>query len=216
MKIHTFFLLLCFLSLNNFANQKNLELFLSESAINSKEISSFLKDATLLIQNGADPDTRTPEGYTLLMLAAWNSFPHIVKMLLELKANPNLLSTDSECAPALIWASISYDRQSIRLLLEYGADPNIQNFYGETALWWAARIGNTESVQLLLEHGADPNIRTLHGDTALIKAVENNRIETVKVLLAYNANKYATKNNGDTPLQIAHHKNLLEIVSLLN
>ena len=51
---------------------------------------------------------------------------------------------------------------TVKLLLEYGADPNIQNNDGWTSLLTASRYSNTDStestVKLLLEYGADPNI----------------------------------------------------------
>jgi len=44
----------------------------------------------------------------------------------------------------------------VRLLLEHGADPNIQNEYGDTPLHKAAYNGHVDVVKLLLEHGRRP------------------------------------------------------------
>lgn len=43
-----------------------------------------------------------------------------------------------------------------KLLLAHGADVNIENDFGETALFSAAGQGCAEVIRLLLEHGADP------------------------------------------------------------
>ncbi|XP_021375352.1 putative IQ motif and ankyrin repeat domain-containing protein [Mizuhopecten yessoensis] len=47
---------------------------------------------------------------------------------------------------------------TIRLLLEKGADPNTQGQFGRTPLYRAAFAGHLEACQLLLQNGADPRI----------------------------------------------------------
>ena len=52
-------------------------------------------------------------------------------------------------------------------LLERGADPDVGNFSGRTALHLAARDGRAEHVRLLLAAGASVNVRDERGDTPL-------------------------------------------------
>ena len=47
----------------------------------------------------------------------------------------------------------------VRELLRAGANPNMQNSYGFTALMFASEYGHTKIVKLLLEGGANPNIQ---------------------------------------------------------
>ena len=49
-------------------------------------------------------------------------------------------------------------KQIAQTFLEKGADPNITNDYGYTALKVAIEKGNHEIVQTLLKKGANPNI----------------------------------------------------------
>lgn len=58
----------------------------------------------------------------------------------------------------------------IKMLLDAGADPNIQALDdGTTPLFWA--VGEIPSaVKLLLKHGADPTIKNKHGGTPLGRA----------------------------------------------
>ena len=56
--------------------------------------------------------------------------------------------------------------KGVKFLLENGADPNIVNESGDTALIDAAS-GNLEIVRLLLTHGANPNAPSTCKDNAL-------------------------------------------------
>jgi len=57
--------------------------------------------------------------------------------------------------------------QATAWLLERGADPDVRNFSGRSALHLAARDGRTEQVKLLLAEGAAVNMRDERGDTPL-------------------------------------------------
>ena len=56
----------------------------------------------------------------------------------------------------LIEAVKSGNRESVRGLIEAGAELSRQDKHGWTALNWAAAKGNLEMIELLLERGADP------------------------------------------------------------
>jgi ankyrin repeat protein/mono/diheme cytochrome c family protein len=82
----------------------------------------------------------------------------------------------------LMQAVLYGNAQSVRLLLDSGADPNIKNDVGATALMWA--VGEPEKARLLLEHGADVNARSDDGRTPLLIATgQRDSIEIVKLLL---------------------------------
>src|SRR4029079_8818721 len=74
----------------------------------------------------------------------------------------------------------------VRLLLQKGADPNIRNEAGATALMWA--LSDPEKTRLLLEHGADVNARSEDSRTPLlIAAGQFGSSATVKLLLEHGA-----------------------------
>jgi len=82
------------------------------------------------------------------------------------------MSTPYDGMTALMFASYSnYDqREIVRMLIERGADVNIKNSKGMTALMIASRGGRTEIVRMLIERGADVNIKNSNGKTALMLA----------------------------------------------
>jgi len=58
--------------------------------------------------------------------------------------------------------------RTVKLLLRYGANPNIQdNIYGWTALMYAVCHSSEKNVKILLAANADTNIQTYDGYTAL-------------------------------------------------
>lgn len=72
----------------------------------------------------------------------------------------------------------------LRYLLESGADPNIQDKSGKTALMHACmeRAG-VEVLSLLLSSGADPSLEDRSGSSALVYAVNSGDKDALRVLL---------------------------------
>jgi uncharacterized protein len=75
---------------------------------------------------------------------------------------------DTTAATPLMIAALDGEADSVKLLLENGADPNAQNAAGATALMWA--VDDLAKVRLLLGAGADVNMKSKQGTTALIVA----------------------------------------------
>ena len=106
--------------------------------------------------------------------------------------------------------------ESVKLSLERGADINLQDRDGCTALLMAARINNIEMVELLLERGADINLQDKYGDTAFFEALLNKNIEMVELLLKRDADINFKNNYGVTALLVAARINKnIEMVELL-
>jgi len=69
----------------------------------------------------------------------------------------NVHAVDANGITALQAAASSADLDSVRLLLDHGADPNTHAGNGFTALMNAASSGNIEMVRLLIARKADVN-----------------------------------------------------------
>jgi len=67
----------------------------------------------------------------------------------------------------LIVAALFGQTEAARLLIEKGADVNIQNNDGATALHVAAFFGHPETVKLLLEKDAEVNAKNIRAETPL-------------------------------------------------
>jgi ankyrin repeat protein/mono/diheme cytochrome c family protein len=68
----------------------------------------------------------------------------------------------------LMFATLYSDAATVAALLDHGADPNIKNDAGATALMWA--VADLEKTRLLLDHGAQADPHSGDGRTPLIIA----------------------------------------------
>ena len=82
-----------------------------------------------------------------------------------------------------MWAARNGHTQVVRMLIEKGADPNIQDIIGWTALMKAAHKGNVEIAQILINNGADLNLKNIDGHTALYIAERVDIREEISAML---------------------------------
>ena len=91
----------------------------------------------------------------------------------------------------------------VELLLARGAQPNMKNETGATALIIAARNNHAAITQALLRRGATVNATDRQGRTALMHAAEMGHAVTVRTLLSNGADPRLANNKGWTALKYA-------------
>jgi ankyrin repeat protein len=127
----------------------------------------------LLLEHGADPnDEETPyhvsETYDNMVLT----------LLLESeKLNQESLNT------ILVRKADWHDEHGMKLVLEYGANPNEMTKWGYSALHQALRRDNgLVMIGLLLDHGANPALKTRDGRSATLIASRRGRRDVLELL----------------------------------
>ena len=105
--------------------------------------------------------------------------------------------------------------ESVKFLLDCGADVDTEIKDGITWLMWAASEGETEMVKFLLYRGADVNTKDAFGKTALMRAAWEVHTEIVKLLLDKGADVGLKLDDGITALMVAAIKGDTGIVKLL-
>lgn len=134
-----------------------------------------------------DGGPQQTEGNALLK-AVFQGKLRLTRLLLEGGAYINEGNERGE-TPISAACLASYDdpqtrKKIVRYLLEKGADPNIPDKCGRTALMHAcAERAGREVVSLLLENGADPSLKDYSGSSALMHAIDKGDHETLQVLL---------------------------------
>ena len=133
----------------------------------------------------SDPESigqRTPQGFTTLGLAAFLGGPESVRVLLEHGADADDDANNPFGVRPVHAASAAHDHETMKLLLEAGADPNLRQRGGFVPLHEAAHTDDVEMAQLLLAHGADPALTADDGRDARRMAADDGS-ERVAALL---------------------------------
>lgn len=193
-----------------------------------------LKIVERLISQGA---TIEPHSGRFLDYAMASGRVEIVKTLLENGADPSeaprILDDNSEMSRLLKnygappkdiddqgdmgWPMLVYvcrgdngeHPDEILRLLELGADIDVRNYKGKTALHYAAKAGFLKVISLLIEKGATIDALDNSGETALFEAIRSTikdgekQRAAIEALLVKGANPNLKNGKGQTPLQVA-------------
>jgi hypothetical protein len=114
---------------------------------------------------------------------------------------------------ALIRAADSGKDEVVKLLLARGANPNVPDSYGGTALMYA--VAHATTVKALLEAGADVNARDDYGQSALFDAARGNLPDIVRMLIAKGADVNTRDKDGETAWSTAVEKGVHEVAAIL-
>ncbi|KAK8579586.1 hypothetical protein V6N12_069903 [Hibiscus sabdariffa] len=140
---------------------------------------------------------RNEDGRSLLHVAVSSAHSEVVKVLSAAADESVVNSTDEEG-----WGSI-HSAASI------GANVNVKNDGGRTALHYAACKGWLKIAEVLISHGAKINSKDKVGCTPLHRAASTGNSALCELLIEEGAEVDATDRTGQTPLMnavICHDK----------
>ena len=141
----------------------------------------------LVLDNPNLLGTRSPDGWTPLALATFFGQAAAAERLIHAGADTEQRSAnDTSNMP--LHAAIAGNRDDLtRLLLDAGANINVQDGGGWTPVHLATHGGSLSLVQVLLARGADPSIVNRDGDSPLDTALKQGHAEIASVLQEYQA-----------------------------
>ena len=155
----------------------------SETALNYAARQNCGKAMELLINKGADVNTRDQHGDTPLMVAAFYGNAPIMEMLIHNGSDVNARN-DENLKTALHCAAGKYSAKPMGLLIDKGANVNAQNQHGQTPLMIAIFTENIHIVELLMDNGADISPHdNLNSETALNYAAKQSSGKTLRLLI---------------------------------
>jgi ankyrin repeat protein len=103
--------------------------------------------------------------------------------------------------------------EMVQLLLDHGADPDLEDEIGRRPLQWYAIRGESAPMRAILQHGAQLNL-CRHWEMPLHEAARRN-LEAVKLLVEYGADVEETEEDLKTPLHAASEAGKLDVVKFL-
>jgi ankyrin repeat protein len=132
-----------------------------------------------LLEHGADPDIQRNENISPVIIGVRSQL-ECMRCMLEAGADVNR-ANEHNGETVLHFVAGGKNTESVRLLLDHGANPNARTkpgmktyglwrdarVRGETPLHRAAAWGSPDVIQMLLDAGADPTIRDANKDTPL-------------------------------------------------
>ncbi len=131
------------------------------------------------------------DGFTPLHLAAFFGNSAILDFLVEAGADVNAVATNGSLLRPIHSAAAHSQNQvaqnMVETLVVHGADVNVKQQGGFTAIHTAADNGNLPLAQYLLAHGADVNVKTDDGKTPLAMALEKGRPDVAALFRQHGA-----------------------------
>ena len=150
------------------------------------------------------------ENSTLFQAIRNGDVPTVKRHLTKAEVN----ATDPRGVTPLMHAAAFGNIETLRVLLDAGAEVNGRNRMDATALLWAA--GDAEKARLLIERGADVAIQSKQGRTPLMAAASwpgNSRV--VALILSKGTDARSQDRLGNTALSLAAKAGDLHSVKLL-
>ncbi|XP_040467705.1 ankyrin repeat and SOCS box protein 3 isoform X1 [Falco naumanni] len=170
-----------------------------------------------LVAQGYSIDVPDNRGWVPLHEAAAHDSAGCLRLLLQAAPSDDYINSKTFEGMCALHLSARYGSlESVRVLLEAGADPNEVTTEATTPLFLAVENGHADIVNLLLQHGA--NVKGPHcwsGWNSLHQASFQGCTEIMKILLEKGASKECKDDFGITPLFVAAQYGKLESLRLL-
>ncbi|XP_069024007.1 cyclin-dependent kinase 4 inhibitor D [Embiotoca jacksoni] len=151
------------------------------------------QDLTIMVLSQMDA------GKALTAAAAKGDSSEVRRILEECRVHPDTLNEFGRTALQVMMMGNS---KIASLLLEKGADPNVQDSHGIAPVHDAARTGFLDTLQVLVEYGASVNIPDHSGTLPIHIAIRGGHRDVVKFLAPRSDLKHANI-SGQTAIDVA-------------
>lgn len=136
----------------------------------------------------------------------------MAKKLMQKGADCNV-----KCNGLPLLMTYAHSTEALQLLVDHGADVNLQDDKGYSAFHVAALCGYREAMDILLQSGAIHDLSSFDGKSPLSLACQVGREDVVENLLALGCDVNKQDKGGNTPLHYAAFQgNELIVLDLLN
>jgi len=197
---------------------------LTEEIPSTPEPSNYSNGPPIKITLRQTPATPSEAKKQQLLFAAKRGDASSLRKLLQDGVDAN--SVDAKGVPAVAWATFAGDPETIKLLLDAGANVRNEKSLAHEALLIYLAEGmsrnrlQTEVIATLINAGAGVNATNNNGESALIFAIKSyvpdeQKIEIVRLLLRGGADVSSKNKEGKTPIGLARELGQAAIVKLI-
>jgi ankyrin repeat protein len=152
-------------------------------------------------------------GPTLLLIAADSDNVPLTRLLLEKGAKVQYIDRHGRGYFSPMHAARS--AEMVQLLLDHGADPNLNDEDESRPLHWYAIRDDIAAMRAILQHGAEVNpVRRPTLETPLHDAAQSN-LDAVELLVEYGTDVEARDSLGSTALHLAARVEMIDVVKFL-
>ncbi|KAK9409106.1 DNA-binding protein RFXANK [Crotalus adamanteus] len=194
----------------------NLQLFPYTEAGDDLNDGILKRSSTLTNRQRGNEVSALPATLDTLSIHQLAAQGELILLKESLRKGENLLNKPDERGfTPLMWASAFGEIETVRSMLDWGADPHVLAKERESALSLASTGGYTGIVTLLLEKAVDINTYDWNGGTPLLYAVRGNHAKCVEALLAHGADLTTEADSGYTPMDLAvalGHKKVQQVI----
>ncbi len=168
-----------------------------------------------LVEKGANPNYKSPQGQTLIFQPCMLNWHETVKALLENGADANML--DAIQANPLLVSARSGATECVNLLLPKTTDLEAKDLTGMNVLHYAVQSGKLPLLESVANAKVNLNATDLQLRTALHIATDQNspNLAIIQLLIETGIDLEAKDNSGNTVLHLASEDNKLELCQIL-
>ncbi|KAM9314382.1 cyclin-dependent kinase 4 inhibitor D [Pholidichthys leucotaenia] len=150
-------------------------------------------------------------GKALTAAAAKGDTSEVQRILDECRVHPD---TRNEFGRTALQVMMMGNSKIAGLLLEKGAEPNVQDKHGIAPIHDAARTGFRDTLEVLVEYGASVNVPDHNGHLPIHLAIREGHRDAVKFLAPRSDLKHANI-SGQTAIDVARASCVPDMIDLL-
>lgn len=185
------------------------------------------RSVNALLESSVNVNVRDKSGNTAIMMAVGYNYESVVELLLDKKADLNIVNNNKENAVSLYLTSIKSLNEKLLVKMLDTYNPNTKDMHGDVLLTTAIKKNNNIDMDNIVKRLINTtNLSSTNnmGNTILHNILEfckvKNKIELVNMILQKdNININSINNNGDTPITVCvkHNKgNIVLFIILCN
>lgn len=167
----------------------------------------------LFIRLEVKMDVCCSKKWTILHHSCANGWTDLVRSLTERDIDINARTT-SGATPLLIAAAYTHE-DTVKLLIDLGADFELKDLYNRTLLHFVSERGMLDIVKYLVTMGCDFNAKSVEGHSPFNLAVRYSYISVIEHFIDSGADLNCMDINEKTPVHYACIKGRLDIVTYL-